>query len=145
MHLKKHLIIFVAMLIFLVVGLSGCVENDQPKDTNDDISTKSNQEKILGLWSNAGKFDNETIAIVYEFFSNSSFFTGFFDANSSLYNGMVWGSYELDDEKIFFNIPGGNPPNPVLKYLFSEDSNNLTLFYGSEEAPIVFTRLPKII
>ena len=129
------------MLMFLVVGLSGCVENDEPKETKDDISTKSNQEKILGMWSNAGKLVNVTYAIVYEFFSNSSFFTGFWDANSSSYDSSVWGNYELDDEKIFFNITGGNPPNSVLKYLFSEDSNNLTLFYGSEEEPIVFTRL----
>jgi len=137
----KQLIGIGIVILLFTVGLSGCVENDEPKEIKDDISTKNNQEKILGLWSNAGKFDNETIAIVYEFFSNSSFFTGFFDSNSSLYNGIVWGSYELDDEKIFFNIPGGDPPNPVLKYLFSEDSNNLILFYGSEETPIVFTRL----
>ena len=137
----KQLIGIGIVILLLTVGLSGCVENDEPKETKDDISTKSNQEKILGMWSNAGKLGNVTYAIVYEFFSDSSFFTGFWDANSSSYDSSVWGNYELDDEKIFFNITGGNPSNSVLKYLFSEDSNNLTLFYESEEKPIVFTRL----
>jgi hypothetical protein len=136
----KQLIGIGIVILLFTVGLSGCVENDEPKEIKDDISTKSNQEKILGMWSNAGELGNVAYAIVYGFFSNSSFFTGLWDSNSSSYDGSVWGNYELDDEKIFFNITGGNPSNSVLKYLFSEDSNNLTLFYESEENPIVFTR-----
>ncbi len=137
----KQLIGIGIVILLLTVGLNGCVENDEPKETKDDISTISNQEKILGIWSNAGGLGNVTYAIVYEFFSNSSFFTGLWNSNSSSYDGSIWGNYELDDEKIFFNITKGNSLNSVLKYLFSEDSNNLTLFYEIEEKSIVFTRL----
>ena len=133
LNMKIKLFVIIITLILLAVGLSGCT---------DDSSTKNNQEKILGTWYKEKTFGNNTYNIIYEFFSNSSFFSGVWDSNSSSYATYIRGSYELKNDNIFFNTTGENPSNSILKYSISEDGNSFTLFYEDEENFDVFKRQP---
>lgn len=94
------------------------------------------------MWTNQGNLNgtSTSYAIVYDFFSNSSFFTGLYDFNSSSYLNNRWGIYEINNTTIFFNQTGEAKSNTSMTYYFSKDFNTLALRYGESGNYILFTR-----
>jgi hypothetical protein len=111
--MKKMYIVY-AIMIFLSIVLSGCLENS---NNNDETWTKI---EIVG---------NYTYKIVYEFFSNSSFFSGPWDTTSESYNMSLWGTYSISNERLYLNVGGVFPSNSVHKYSFTDDGKSLILYY----------------
>lgn len=129
--MKKKQTMITIMIILIFITLSGCTDN---------TSINNNSKNIIGKWYKEIKFENITYKVIYKFFSNSSFFSGVWDSNSSSYSSSVNGIYELKNEKIILNVTGENPSVSTLKYSISEDNNNLILYYEDEENYDVYIR-----
>jgi len=99
-----------AIMIFLSIVLSGCLENS---NNNDEVG-------------------NYTYKIVYEFFSNSSFFSGPWDTTSESYNTSLWGTYSISNERLYLNVGGVFPSTSIHKYSFTDDGKSLILYYEDE-------------
>ena len=120
--------------LFLILVSVGCVDNSDTTDSQKDSpSSFDPYEKIVGVWMSQGSNDNKTFAIIYDFFSNLSFFTGLFDVNTSSYVSSQWGMYELDNETVFFYGADGNNITSSLNYSFSTDFNTLVLFFDDDK------------
>ena len=112
----------------------GCVnKDDTSSDSEDDSFSFDPYEKILGVWMSQGDEDGRTYVIVYEFFSNSSYFTGVFDMNTSSYMYSLWGMYDLDNETIFFYGASGTNITSSLDYAFSTDYKKIVLYFSDEQ------------
>ena len=112
----------------------GCVnKDDTSSDSEDDSLSFDPYEKILGVWMSQGDEDGRTYVIVYEFFSNSSYFTGVFDMNTSSYMYSLWGMYDLDNETIFFYGASGTNITSSLDYAFSTDYKKIVLYFSDEQ------------
>lgn len=123
-----------------MIILTGCLESNNDNNT-ENLIKQTNQEKILGSWSNTGKIENVTVKIIYNFYSNSSYFTGAIIENTSDYLYNIWGIYELNIDTIFFNSTYANVSNTALKYGFSEDYYKLIIYYDGYQNYIIYTRL----
>ena len=122
--------IIYAIMIFLSIVLSGCLENSNNND--DETSNLEFEEKILGTWTKIEIVGNYTYKIVYRFFSNSSFFSGIWDASSESYNMSLWGIYNIRNERLYLNVGGVSPSNSVHKYSFTDDGKSLIFYYEDE-------------
>jgi len=112
----------------------GCInKDDTSSDSEDDSFSFDPYEKILGVWMSQGDEDGRTYVIVYEFFSNSSYFTGVFDMNTSSYMYSLWGMYDLDNETIFFYGASGTNITSSLDYAFSTDYKKIVLYFSDEQ------------
>jgi hypothetical protein len=126
------------IVIILVVGLSGC--NEQKENDNNEQTNDSNLKNIIGNWYKEESYDDITYFVVYEFYSNLSFYSGIWDSSSHTVSSYVWGNFEIQDDRIYLNVTGENESSSLLKFSISEDGNSLTLFYEDEENYDVFTR-----
>jgi len=64
--MKKQLLIIGITLILLTVGFSGCTENN----SNNNITSKTNEKKIIGQWT--GTSLDSTQTITFNFYANES-------------------------------------------------------------------------
>jgi len=119
-----------AIMIFLSIVLSGCLENSNNND--DEASNLKFEETILGTWTKIEIVGNYTYKIVYEFFSNSSFFSGPWDTTSESYNTSLWGTYSISNERLYLNVGGVFPSTSIHKYSFTDDGKSLILYYEDE-------------
>jgi len=128
--MNKHLIVIGTVVLLLAVGLSGCVENSNNND--DETSNLKFEETILGTWTKIEIEGNYTYKIVYRFFSNSSFFSGLWDASSESYNMSLWGTYSISNERLYLNVEDVFPSNSVHKYSFTDDGKSFIFYYEDE-------------
>ena len=117
-------------MIFLSLVLSGCLENSNSNDN--ETSNLKFEETILGTWTKIEIVGNYTYKIVYRFFSNSSFFSGLLDASSESYSMSLWGTYSINNERLYLNVSGVTPSNSVHKYSVTDDGKSLILYYEDE-------------
>jgi len=127
-----------AIMVFLSIVLSGCLENLNNND--DETSNLKFEETILGTWTKIEIVGNYTYTYVYRFFSNSSFFSGPWDMSSESYNVSLWGTYSIDNERLYLNVGGVSPSNSVNKYSFTDDGKSLILYYEDEVKFDVLTK-----
>ena len=127
--MKKKYIIY-SIIIFLSIVLGGCLEiSNNKKDESSNLEFK---EKILGTWTKIKIDGNYTYKIVYRFFSNSSFFSAILDASSESDNMSVWGTYSINNERLYLNVGEVFPSTSVHKYYFNDDGKSLILYYEDE-------------
>ncbi len=127
--------------MLIIAAMEGCIQSQDSVEDKDNSLIPNNYERIIGTWYNSGSIENSTKAIVYTFYSNLSFFTGFYDYNMSNYINPLWGTYEINNTTISLTIAGINISNSALKYSFSEDFNNLVLFFNGNDKYIIFKKL----
>ena len=127
--MKKKYIIY-SIIIFLSIVLGGCLEISNNK--NDESSNLEFEETILGTWTKIKIDGNYTYKIVYRFFSNSSFFSAILDASSESDNMSVWGTYSINNERLYLNAGEVFPSTSVHKYYFNDDGKSLILYYEDE-------------
>ena len=131
----KKKVIFIILVIFLSIVISGCLEEkkDNIEDTNnDDNSNQNYQEMILGTWTKNETVENLTYKIVYKFFSNYSFFSGIIYENMESYNVSIWGTYNIDNESLYFSVNEDTSSEVANKYFIYEDGNIMLLYYEDE-------------
>lgn len=124
--------------LLIIVSLCGCLNNEEKQS--------SMEEMIIGEWYNDQTWynqetqENVAFTAVYEFFSNSSFFSGFWDSNVESYTIILWGTYEINNSKIYFKGEGQNTNVAVHEYYISDDGNTLNLYYEDGSGFDVFTK-----
>jgi hypothetical protein len=131
----KKKVIFMILVIFQLIAISGCLEreNDNIEDINsDDNSNQNYQEMILGTWNKIETVENITYKTVYKFFSNYSFFSGIIYENMETYNVSIWGTYNIDNESIYFTINEEPSSEVANKYFIYEDEHIMLLYYEDE-------------
>ena len=119
---KKSVIVGLA-LVFLSIILCGC------------ISTKTNEEKILGSWITERTVGQEDTA-VFNFFPNGTFSLEIIvhELNGNFTTYVVWETYTITDEKLVM-ILGGE--TEILEYSFSDNDNILTLIEDIGESTVL--------
>ena len=124
--MKQKLIIIGMALVLLTVMLSGCT------------STKTNEEKFLGLWITERSMGQEETA-AFNFFSNGTFsLVVTFLLNESDVNFTaltLWRPYTISDETISMMMEGDN--KEILEYSFSDNDNVLTLVEDNGESTVL--------
>jgi hypothetical protein len=119
-------VILLGMMLFSMFLLSGCVEENNKEETNND---QDYENKILGTWIRNETYENFTFIIVYKFFSNQSFFSGVRDEGVDFYNVSVWGDYIIDSEEVQFIVGGDTSSSSTHKYFLSPEEDLLLLYY----------------
>ena len=122
--MKKQLIVVGIIVIFLIVGLSGCNSN----------STKSDEEKLIGIWIYSISLGNETASASYVFLSNKMF------KIITSYNGEVYtvnGTWNIMDNKLLITLEGQD--TVINDYIFSNNDTKLKIS-DSSGSTVVFTK-----
>jgi len=107
--MKKQLLIIGITLVLITVGMSGCTDNN--------LSSKSNEEKLIGSWDVRDINANST-QYVATFFTNNSVKATFPSGEKS------WDTYAMTDQSLKFTQYGGGT---TFEYSFSDNDNKLTL------------------
>jgi hypothetical protein len=107
--MRKQLVIIGIVTLFVSIGLSGCTDNN-----ND--SSKLNEEKILGRWTET--IPNTPITVIMNFFANRSFYEGINETT------RIWGTYIMTAKII--TLQYGEVIH-IVEYSFSNNDNTLTL------------------
>ena len=131
----KNKVIIIFLVIFQSIAISGCLEEkkDNIEDiTNEDNSNQNYQEMILGTWNKIETVENITYKTVYKFFSNYSFFSGIIYENMETYNVSIWGTYNIDNESLYFSVNEDTSSEVANKYFIYEDGNIMLLYYEDE-------------
>lgn len=119
--LRKQLVIIGITLVLLTIGLSGCSDNN--------LSSKSNQEKILGNWIATLPESNETP--IFIFYENGSY--SIFIAEQT-----IWVKYTMTDTMLTVSMDSSSN---TAEYYFSNNDNTLTLKgYSGQDKPLILTR-----
>jgi uncharacterized protein (TIGR03066 family) len=109
--MKKQLMIVGIIVIFLTVGLSGCNEN----------TSKSDEEKIIGTWTNRDLHDGSIESNSYIFYTNKTFkVIGSYESEVLNING----TWNITDNKLVMTAEG---ETKTADYKFSENNKTLTL------------------
>jgi len=109
--MKKQLIIIGIIVILLSVGLSGCNEN----------TSKSDEEKIIGTWTNRDMHDGSIESNSYIFYSNKTFkVIGSYESEVLNING----TWNITDNKLVMTAEG---ETKTADYKFSDNNKTLTL------------------
>jgi len=132
MKFNTILVVFILFFI-LLVSLVGCIESDQEN------TIPRYKKEIVGMWYNQGTMENDTYAIVYEFFSNMSFYSALIDFNNSVAINAIRGTYDIDNDTIYFSDTN-MPVSPEITYVFEDDYLNLLMYFPDNEKPIVFAK-----
>lgn len=122
--MKKQLIAVGIIIIFLIVGLSGCNSN----------STNSDEEKLIGIWTYSISLGNETASASYDFLSNKMF------KIITSYNGEVYtvnGTWNVMDNKLLITLEGQD--TVINDYIFSNNDTKLKIS-DSSGSTVVFTK-----
>jgi hypothetical protein len=106
--MKKQLHIFGITLLLLTIGLSGCTDNN--------LSSKSNEEKIIGKWK--ATFPNTNVTPISNFYINGSFLV-------TIAGQTAWATYAMTDDTLAFSVQGSSETT-TLEYTFSNNDNRLT-------------------
>ena len=93
--MKKQLIIIGIIVILLTVGLSGCNENNN--------TVQSDEEKIIGKWIYSVSVSGNTVSVSYNFSSNKMFQIIILD-NGKVYT--VDGTWNITDNKLLITLEG---------------------------------------
>ncbi len=128
----KIKVFILGLILFSMLLFSGCVEEKEENnedETNEETIDQDYENMILGNWARNETFENFTYIIVYNFFSNQSFFSGLKDEGIESYNVSIWGNYSIDSEEIQFNVGGDAPSSSTHKYLISPEGDLLLLYY----------------
>jgi len=124
--------------LLIIISLSGCL--------NQETNQKNMEKLIFGEWYNEQTFFNQetnntiTYTVVYEFFSNMSFFSGIWNSSAGAYTAVIRGTYELNNGKIYFMGEDRNSDVSVHEYHISADGNTLYLYYEDGSGYDVFKR-----
>ncbi|MCJ7570347.1 MAG: hypothetical protein MUO82_00495 [Candidatus Thermoplasmatota archaeon] len=115
--MKKQLIIVGIIVILLTVGLSGCNE--------DNNSFQSDEEKIIGEWIYSLSIGEITVNMSYNFFSNKTLkIISFYNDEVSQVNG----TWNIADNKLVITSEG---ETITSNYGFSNNDKTLTIAYGT--------------
>jgi len=109
--MKKQLMIVGIIIILLTVGLSGCNEN----------TSKSDEEKIIGTWTNRDMHDGSIESNSYIFYSNKTFKV-IVSYESEVLN--INGTWNITDNKLVMTAEG---ETKTADYKFSDNNKTLTL------------------
>ena len=120
--MEKQVIIGI-MLILVTVGLSGCTDNN-------DVPSKTNQEKILGQWTGTALNSSQTMA--FNFLTNGSSLLTVSEVSE-------WVKYTMTSKTL--TTTQRNGATTTFDYTFSDNDNTLTLILPDSESSIIFTRL----
>ena len=120
--MKKELVIFGIITLLITVGLNGCTENNNG-------SSKTNEEKILGKWTGTSSDSAQTIT--FNFYANGSCFL-------TVNEKSEWATYTMTDQNL--TTKQINTVTTTFDYFFSDNDNTLTLTVVGTESKIVFTR-----
>jgi hypothetical protein len=123
--MKKQLLIIGITLILLTVGFSGCTENN----SNNNITSKTNEKKIIGQWT--GTSLDSTQTITFNFYANESCIL-------TVNEKSEWATYTMTNQTLA-TIQSNNVTT-TFEYSFSDNDNTLTLTVVGTESVIVFTR-----
>jgi hypothetical protein len=107
--MKKPLVIIGIALFLLTIELSGCTNHNN-------IASKSNQEKILGLWT--ATIPNTPLIITMNFVTNMSYY-------ESVNETRIWGTYTMTNTTLSLQSEG---ITHTVDYSFSNNDTILTLF-----------------
>ncbi len=132
--MKKKLVLLGLPILIISISLSGCL--------NDGEEQSSEDERLYGVWYNEETIEDVTYRFVYEFFTNSSFFSGVWDSSFGGYTISIWGTFKIKNENLYFNVKEQNPSESVHKYSISDNGNTLNLYY---EDGINFDILTKFV
>jgi len=91
----KKIIISITILIFLLIGFTGCFESSENYNID--------EEKIIGNWVNTSQYINGTTSFTYIFSSNKTFEMIITLGNDTFGNTGTW---NIKDNKLNFNIEG---------------------------------------
>jgi len=109
--MKKQLMIVGIIIILLTVGLIGCNEN----------TSKSDEEKIIGTWTNRDMHDGSIESNSYIFYSNKTFkVIGSYESEVLNING----TWNITDNKLVMTAEG---ETKTADYKFSDNNKTLTL------------------
>jgi hypothetical protein len=118
--MKKQLLIIGITLVLITVGLSGCTDNN--------LSSKSNDQKILGRWT--GTQPSTPEIAIFNFYTNGSLYMG-------VNEQFIWLTYAMTDETLVLQSKG---ETRSLEYSFSNNDNKLTLIEVGGGEYAVLTR-----
>ena len=127
--MNNKLVSIIVILIFFIIGLSGCSELDDMEGEN----------TIIGTWSMIDYYYDISYKYVYVFYENSSFFSGVQNLSSLKYELSLWGLYSINESRITLTEPEQGSPSS-LKYSLSKDGNTLLLYYEDETNFDMLTR-----
>ena len=110
--MKKHLIVIGIVVLLLVVGLSGCIEQID----NDEM------EKFIGTWVSTHYVSGTNLTYNYTITFSLD---GGYDSDGEIYGGI--GKYEVKGEKLILAM--SYKPNMVFTfdYYFSSDGQNFAI------------------
>ena len=119
--MKKQLIIIGIVFILLVVGLSGCMNENKQEEQNDNI-----ENKFVGTWSGTSIYSAGSLIITFSsdgtYLSNgdTDYFTGF------IYSGTSSGTWKIN-EGLLVTHPDNGDPAGNFSYQFSNNDQKLDI------------------
>jgi len=120
--MKKQLMIVGIIVILLAVGLSGCNE--------DNNTVQSDEEKIIGTWVYEGSNDLHTDSFI--FYNNGSVYCIYHWPGSTILE-YQWNGYTIVENKLKIG-------ESVYEYAFSNNDNTLTITMVGTTTPEVFNK-----
>jgi hypothetical protein len=106
--MKKQLVIIGIITLLVIVGLSGCTNNNN-------VSSETNEEKVLGGWT--ATIPDTPITVIMNFFTNGSY-------SESINKTVIWETYTITNETIALQ---SGVKTHMVKYSFSNNDKTLTL------------------
>ena len=119
--MKKQLIIIGIVFILLVVGLSGCMNENKQEEQNDNI-----ENKFVGTWSGTSIYSAGSLIVTFSsdgtYLSNgdTDYFTGF------IYSGTSSGTWKIN-EGLLVTHPDNGDPAGNFSYQFSNNDQKLDI------------------
>lgn len=112
--MKRGIILAVTVIILLMIGISGCINSEDYK------------EKILGKWLAGETLEGEDGSVIFNFFSNGSFYVNLTEIDDSGHptTQTAWMTYEISDEEFVMIIENNTI---FLDYSFSDNYKTLNL------------------
>lgn len=115
--MRKQIVIFGIIILLIIVGLSGCFENNQSNENNE-------KNRFVGTWMLPGNVVNLTDT----YFSDGTFTE----------NVGGSGTYDIKDGKLVKTYTNGN--SRAYSYSFSNNDKTLTLTRVGSSYPEVYTK-----
>lgn len=113
-NMKKKLIIHLIAILLILVNLIGCLENENNQN-------KTDEEKLIGIWTNTSSFNGNIITITYTFLSNNTYIVSLKTSqNTSTYSG----TWEIINKSLIVTIEGKTNTGD---YEFSNNDKTITI------------------
>jgi len=112
--MNRGILLAVTLILLLAIGLSGCINSDDYK------------EKILGKWLAGETLEGEDGSVIFNFFSNGSFYVNLTEIDESGHPKIqtAWMTYKISDEEFVMIIENNEI---FLEYSFSDNYKTLNL------------------